>query len=241
MRPLLRFVGSLLFLLGQVLSAAVFGVFAPLFLLLPSLSRARVIGGWARFNLFALRWLCGIRHRVSGLENLPRRPSVIIANHQSAWETLAFQNIFPPQSYILKRELLLLPFFGWGLAANRPIAIDRARKIDALRRLLRESRIRLREGRWLVVFPEGARMPPGRPGKFQVGGVTIAARTGAVIVPVAHNAGRLWPKGGFFKYPGVIDVVVGPPIESHARTPKELNRQVERWIGDHAALLPQSR
>ena len=114
---------------------------------------------------------------------------MLIANHQSAWETLCFQLIFPPQSYILKWQLLWIPFFGWGLAANRPVAINRSQKVRAMEQLLKQGTVRLNEGRWLVVFPEGTRMPPGRPGKFQPGGALVAAKTGAPVVPVAHNAG----------------------------------------------------
>lgn len=236
------FWGSLIFLAGQILSAVLVSLVALLCLPLSSLRRARIIASWARFNIWSLRHLCGLTYEVTGRENIPQRPAVLIANHQSAWETLCLQLIFPPQSYILKAQLLWIPFFGWGLAANRPIAINRARKVRALEQLLTQGQVRLREGRWLVVFPEGSRMPPGRPGKFQSGGAMVAAKSGAPVVPVAHNAGVYWPKNGFRKYPGVVQIHIGPTIESDDKmTPREINAQAEAWIHKTVRALPQAR
>ena len=166
---------------------------------------------------------------------------MLIANHQSAWETLCFQLIFPPQSYILKWQLLWIPFFGWGLAANRPVAINRSQKVRAMEQLLKQGTVRLNEGRWLVVFPEGTRMPPGRPGKFQPGGALVAAKTGAPVVPVAHNAGVFWPKNGFLKHPGVIRVRIGEAIQSKGKKARQINAQAEAWIIEALAALPRSR
>ena len=188
-------------------------------MVVPSLPRARIIAAWARFNIWTLQHLCGITCVVSGAENLPTEPAIIISNHQSAWETLYFQLIFPPQSYILKAQLLWIPFFGWGLAANRPVAINRRKKIKALEQLLKQGAARLNEGRWLVIFPEGTRNPPGAPGKFQPGGAMIAAKTAAPIVPVAHNAGLFWRKKGFLKHPGEIHLIIGKPIPTKNKTP----------------------
>ena len=233
--------GSLLYLAAQAASALLFSPFALLCVVLPSVPRARVIGIWARFNIWTLRVFCGITCEVRGVENIPPRPAVLLANHQSAWETLYFQLVFPPQSYILKSQLLWIPFFGWGLAANRPVAINRAKKIRALEQLLTQGAIRLREGRWVVAFPEGTRMPPGRPGKFQAGGALLAVRSGAPVVPVAHNAGLFWPKNGFLKRRGVIQLRIGAPIESKGRKPQEVNAQAETWVHKTLRELPQSR
>lgn len=237
----MRALRSLIFLLGQILSALLISPIAILCVALPSLLRARIISAWARFNIWSLRRVCGITFQVHGAEHIPARPAVLISNHQSAWETLCFQLIFPPQSYILKWQLLWIPFFGWGLAANRPVAINRSRKIRALEQLRKQGAARLREGRWLVIFPEGTRRPPGRPGEFQAGGAMIAARSGAPVVPVAHNAGVFWPKNGFLKHPGVIQVRIGEVIESEGVKPREIAARAEIWIKQTLATLPQSR
>lgn len=241
MPPPIQALRSLIFLIGQIVSVVLISPLALLSLMLPSLPRARIISSWARFNIWSLKHLCGITCEVTGAENIPDRPAVLISNHQSAWETLYFQLLFPPQSYILKWQLLWIPFFGWGLAANRPVAINRSKKVRALEQLLKQGAIRLNEGRWLVVFPEGTRMPPGRPGTFQPGGTMIAARTGAPVVPVAHNAGVFWPKNGFLKRPGVIRVQIGKAVESRGKKTREINAQVEAWIKDTLRTLPQSR
>jgi len=138
----------------------------------------------------------------------------------------------------LKAQLLWIPLFGWGLAANRPVAINRARKVRALEQLLRQGAARLDEGRWLVVFPEGTRRPPGAPGKFQAGGALVAAKTGAPIVPVAHNAGLFWPKQAFLKKPGVIRMRIGETIDSEGQDARELNARAQRWIVEALRELP---
>ena len=233
-------VRALIFLVGQIISAVLISPVALLCLALPSLPRARIISAWARFNIWSLKHVCGVTCEVTGAENIPKRPAVLISNHQSAWETLYFQLIFPPQSYILKWQLLWIPFFGWGLAANRPVAINRSKKVRALEQLLKQGAARLREGRWVVAFPEGTRMPPGSPGKFQPGGAMLAAKTGAPVVPVAHNAGVFWPKNGFIKHPGVIQMRVGKPIQTTGKKPKQINAQVESWIVETLRELPQT-
>jgi len=197
---------------------------------LPRMLRYRVISGWSRLMLWCLRGLCGISWSVEGREHLPSRPSVILSKHQSAWETLAFQQIFPPQVHVLKRELLWLPFFGWGLALMSPIAIDRGRGMAALRQIARRGKVRLEQGFWVVVFPEGTRVSPGGKRKYQVGGAWLAAHAGAPVVPVAHNAGRVWPRNSFLKFPGKVTVRIGPPIESSGRDPEAINAMAEEWI-----------
>jgi 1-acyl-sn-glycerol-3-phosphate acyltransferase len=204
---------------------------------LPRLARYRIISGWSRCVVWLARWICGIRWQVEGLEHLPDRPAVILSKHQSAWETLAFQMIFPPQVYLLKRELLWIPFFGWGLAAMSPIAIDRARGRAALRQLAARGAERLAQGFWIVVFPEGTRTAPGRRRKYQLGGAWLAARTQAPVVPVAHNAGLRWPRNGFLKRPGLITVRIGPVIDSTGRTPEAINALAETWIEEQQLTL----
>jgi len=204
---------------------------------LPRLARYRIISGWSRCVVWLARWICGIRWQVEGLEHLPDRPAVILSKHQSAWETLAFQMIFPPQVYLLKRELLWIPFFGWGLALMSPIAIDRSRGRAALRQLAARGAERLAQGFWIVVFPEGTRMAPGRRRKYQLGGAWLAARTHAPVVPVAHNAGLCWPRNGFLKRPGLVTVRVGPTIDSAGRTAETVNQLAESWIEDQQREL----
>ena len=204
---------------------------------LPRLARYRVISGWSRLVLWFLRRLCDVRWKVEGREHLPARPSVILAKHQSAWETLAFQSIFPPQVHVLKRELLWIPFFGWGLALMSPIAIDRARGMAALRQIARKGKERLEQGFWIVIFPEGTRVAPGKKRRFQPGGAWLAVHSGAPVVPVAHNAGRVWPRNSFLKYPGNVTVRIGPAIESGGRAPEEITAQAEAWIASQQKAL----
>jgi len=181
----------------------------------------------------------GIQYRVIGAENLPRTPAVILSKHQSAWETLAFQVIFPPQVWVLKRELLWIPFFGWGLALTSPIAIDRSSGSRALKRMVELGRKRLAQGFWITIFPEGTRVQPGKRGKYHLGGAFLAVNCGAPVVPVAHNAGFLWGRGAFLKRPGTVTVEIGAPIDSSAHTPESLNATVEEWIeGRMLALCP---
>ncbi len=221
---------SLCFSLGQVLATLVFAVLALFVAPFPFTVRYRVISQWARFNLWWLALTCNLRYRVEGAENIPARNGIIFCKHQSAWETLALQCIFPPQVWVLKRELLWIPFFGWGLALLEPIAIDRDSPRRALCQLLEQGAQRLAAGRWVVIFPEGTRVPPGEHRPFQSGGALLAARTGYPVVPVSHNAGEYWPRRSFLKYPGTIRVVIGPPIESAGRSAQEINREAEDWI-----------
>ena len=226
-----------LFALALVLVTPPYAAIALLTFPLPPLTRNRIISGWSRMVLWLARVLCGIRWRVEGQEHLPRRPAVILAKHQSAWETMAFQIIFPPQVYLLKRELLWLPFFGWGLALTSPIAIDRSRGTAALRRLVRLGRERLGRGFWVVVFPEGTRIPPGERRRYQPGGAMLAEHSGAPVVPVAHNAGLLWPRNALLKRQGTITVRIGPTIESAGRDAKTINRLAEQWIEEQQKTL----
>ncbi|HUJ86059.1 MAG TPA: lysophospholipid acyltransferase family protein [Burkholderiales bacterium] len=228
---------SSLFALALVLVTPPYAALALLTFALPRLTRSRIISGWSRLVVWLARVLCGIRWRVEGVEHLPGRPAVVLAKHQSAWETMAFQIIFPPQAYLLKRELLWIPFFGWGLALTSPIAIDRSRGTAALRRLVRLGKERLEQGFWVVVFPEGTRIPPGERRKYQPGGAMLAEHSGAPVVPVAHNAGLLWPRNAFRKRPGTVTVRIGPAIDSAGRDAKTINALAEQWIEQQQSSL----
>ena len=204
---------------------------------LPRMLRYRIISGWSRLILWLARVILGIEWRVEGRENLPSRPAVILAKHQSAWETLAFQHIFPPQVHVLKRELLWIPFFGWGLALMSPIAIDRSRGVAALRAIAKRGQQRLDQGFWVVVFPEGTRVAPGESRDYQPGGAWLAAASGAPIVPVAHNAGLFWPRNAFLKRPGTVTIRIGPSIDPRNRDPLTINAMAKEWIEEQQKAL----
>jgi len=221
---------SLLFLLGMGISILLFAPLSVLIFPFPFTMRYRFITQWARFNLWWLEKTCRLSYQVSGQENIPATNAIILCKHQSAWETLALQRIFPPQIWLLKRELLWIPFFGWGLAMLEPIAIDRKSGKKAMRQLLEQGTARLQAGRWVVIFPEGTRMAPGKKGRYAPGGALLAESSGYPVVPVAHNAGEFWPRRGFLKQSGIIQVIIGPVIENKGKSAAEINAAVERWI-----------
>lgn len=221
---------SSLFAAFQIVTTLPFALIALLTFPFDAITRNRIIGNWARINLWALAVICGIRYRVEGAENIPAQACVVLSKHQSAWETLAFQMIFPPQVYVLKRELLWIPFFGWGLAMTSPVAIDRKAGMRALKQMLAQGADRLARGFWIVVFPEGTRIAPGARGAYQTGGAAIAVHAGAPVLPVAHNAGTCWQRHAFRKYPGTITVSIGKPIDSRGRKADALTREVADWI-----------
>jgi 1-acyl-sn-glycerol-3-phosphate acyltransferase len=193
-------------------------------------TRYRVISFWSRIMIWLARLVCGIRWQVRGMENLPGSPAVIMSKHQSAWETMAFQLIFPPLSIVLKKELLRIPFFGWGLALFNPIAIDRGSGREALKQIEAQGREKLEDGFWVLIFPEGTRIAPGQKGKYNIGGAWLAARTATPVVPVAHDAGRFWGRNALVKHPGTITVSIGPAIETAGLNANEVIRRVEDWI-----------
>lgn len=228
---------SLFFSLGYVISTVLFAIPSVLTYPLPFRYRYGFISQWTRFNIWWLRVACGLNFTVEGREHIPAQPSIIFCKHQSAWETLALQLIFPPQVWLLKRELLWIPFFGWGLAMLDPIAIDRKAGRKALKTLLEQGKQRLASGRWVVIFPEGTRVPPGEQREFQLGGAKLAEYSGALVVPVAHNAGHFWPRRSFLKNPGTIRLVVGPAIATAGRTAKQINADAEHWIREQMEQL----
>jgi len=221
---------SSLFALFQAVITPLFAALALLSFPLPAAARYRVVTTWSRLVVAGAEKICGIRYRVLGAENLPPPPFIVLSKHQSAWETLAFQVIFPPQVWVVKRELLWVPFFGWGLAMLSPIAIDRGAGPRALNQLLEQGRERLARRYCIVIFPEGTRIAPGSRGKYQAGGAWLAVKTGTPVLPVAHNAGLLWRRNAFIKRPGLVTVSIGAPIDARQFTPDELNRKVEDWI-----------
>lgn len=227
-----------LFYLGLAAATPVFTLLGLCLLPAPFPRRFAVVSRWAAFNLWWLRVTCNLGFDVTGREHIPAQAAIILCKHQSAWETLALQLVFPAQAWVLKRELLWIPIYGWGLATMNPIAIDRSAGVRALRQLVRQGRQRLERGIWVVIFPEGTRVAPGQRGTYQPGGGMLAAETGRPVVPVAHNAGWFWPRRSFLKRPGRIHMVIGPPIDSTGRSAKEITALAETWIESTVAALP---
>ncbi|MHC8442085.1 MAG: lysophospholipid acyltransferase family protein, partial [Candidatus Eutrophobiaceae bacterium] len=196
---------------------------------------------WTQWTLWWLALCCGVRCQVIGRENIPKQSGVVLCKHQSVWETFMLQFIFHPHIWALKRELLWMPIHGWGLATMHPIAIDRGSPIKALRKILREGEQHIRLGRWVILFPEGTRTAPGQTRKYLPGGALLAQKCACPIVPVAHNAGHLWMRNSFVKKPGTITLVIGKPIDGKAwagKRAEDLNREVQTWIEDTVASLP---
>lgn len=221
---------SLLFLLVQLVWVPIFATLVLFTFPFNPHTRYRFISKLAYSMMWLLRVICGIRMEVRGAENIPQQPCIVMSKHQSAWETFALQTVFPPQVWVLKRELLWLPFFGWGLALTNPIAINRSRGKEAMKQLLSQGKQRLDDGFCVVVFPEGTRMPYGVRGKYKIGGALLGETTGAPVVPVAHNAGKFWAREAFLKHPGTVVMSIGRPIDPQGLKAEEISRQVEEWI-----------
>lgn len=231
---------SLILLLLQLIITPVFALIAILAFPLHPLTRYRLISGWALSMMWLLRVVCGIRMEVKGAENIPAQPAILLCKHQSAWETIALQKVFPPQVWVLKRELLWIPFFGWGLAMTSPIAIKRSDGKAAMKQLLKQGKERLHDGFCVVIFPEGTRIPYGKRGKYKIGGALLGASSGVPVVPIAHNAGRLWGRNAFLKRPGVITMSIGKPINPAGLKADEINHIAEEWIEAEIARMDKT-
>lgn len=193
--------------------------------------RSRVVTTWTDGVVWLLKVICCINYRIEGLENIPKdRSGIIMSKHQSSWETFYLPGRFDRTAIILKRELLYVPFFGWGMAVIDPIMINRSDKSTAMAQIIKKGRECIANGRWILIFPEGTRIPSGHVGKYRLGGARLAAETGAPVLPVAHNAGRYWSKRRFLKRPGTVHLVYGPLIESAGRTPEEILQLTKDWI-----------
>lgn len=234
----MNLIRSLVFAVLQTALTVLFSLVALFSFPFSAHARYRMITRYNRIVIWLAGWMLGIRYVVEGLENLPKRPAIVLAKHQSAWETVAFLFLFPPVSPVIKRELLRIPFFGWAFRLLSPIAIDRSAGREALKQIVSQGKTKLDQGFWVLVFPEGTRVAPGEKGRYGIGGSWLAAETGAPIVPVAHNAGEVWPKNAFVKRPGTVTVRIGPPIETAGKSAAELTRAVESWIETEMARLP---
>jgi len=230
---------SLLFALYQLIVTPIYAILVLLLFWLPRLPRFRFIIGWCWLILFGARWVCGIRHRVIGVENIPPRssPHIVMSKHSSTWETLALNFLFPPLAFVAKKELLSIPFFGWAFSLASPITIDRKAGKDAMQQIAEQGHERLAQGFWIVVYPEGTRIRAGKRAHYKTGGARLALALGIPVVPVAHNAGYLWPKGVLGKRPGTVTVSIGKPIQLDETDMQQLINKVEKWIEDEVTRL----
>ncbi len=231
---------SALFQFGLALSILIWGTLSLCTVVLPYRARYWFISRWCVWINFWLRVTCGLRVEVQGKENVPHGGGVVLAKHQSVWETVALTKWFHPQTWVLKRELLWLPVFGWALALLQPIAIDRGSGPRAMRQVIEQGRRRLADGRWVVVFPEGTRVPAGRKARYRPGGAILAAAAGAPVVPVAHNAGELWPRTSFRIRAGTVHVRIGAPIATGGRRPGDILQEAEAWIESQMPAISEA-
>ena len=231
---------SIIFFILLALSTAV--IATPLVLLAPLMSfsaSSQMAGFWARVNLWLLDKTCNLKHDIKGWENLPDGSAIVMAKHQSAWETLAMRGLFPhKQAWIFKRELLWIPFLGWSLAAIGSISINRSSGRSAMRQVISKGTEKLKAGSLVMIFPEGTRVAPGERKKYGMGGAILAEKSGYPIIPVAHNAGVFWRRRGVKKHPGTVQMVIGEPIDPKGKSANEIIAEVEDWIESTVASLP---
>ena len=235
-----QWLGSIFFTLCLFVSVPFYGTVALLTTPLPRSWTYGVAVAWIDSMFWLLRRLCGLDYRVEGLEHLPKRSSIVLIKHSSAWETLAQLKIFPQQTWVLKRELMWVPILGWVLWLLSPIAIDRRGGGAAVQQVVDQGRERLMAGVWVMVFPEGTRMPAGQTRRYGLSGVLLASAMGLPVIPVAHNAGYYWPRRGWLKRPGTIRVVIGAPIETRGVEPRLVNERAQRWVEDTLARIVPS-
>jgi 1-acyl-sn-glycerol-3-phosphate acyltransferase len=209
--------------------------------LFPVHTRYKLCTLWTRSSIWSARVICGIRWKVEGWDNLPDAPAIVLPKHQSTWETFWLPSFLPRDlTFVYKRELNLLPFFGWGIASTQMISIDRSKGQDAFEQVVEQGADRLGRGWWIVIFPEGTRTRPGSTRRYKTGGPRLAVRTGALALPIAVNSGECWPKNGLLR-PGVITVSIGKPIDPKGKSPEEVGALVESWIETEMRRLAPHR
>ena len=231
----MQWLGSLAFTIFLFLWTGFYAVsFVIVGLFMPFRTRFALARGWARPLLAALRLCCGLGYRIEGAERMPSGNHIALIKHSSSWETFAQVVLVPPHVWVLKRELMWVPFLGWALWLMRAISINRGAGHAAVRSVREQGRKRLAEGEWIVIFPEGTRMAPGETRRYGISGALVAAESGRLIVPIAHDAGYYWPRRGLYKKRGTIRVVIGPPIVAAGRDPREVNAEAQQWIEAHS-------
>jgi len=227
------FIRSLIFTIYSATAIVLYSCLCIVSFLFPLHYRHALIRSYLRMTIYLLKKLCYINYSVEGLENIPKKEvGIVLSKHQSTWETFFLPLIFHDPAIIVKKELLWVPFFGWGLASTDPISINRSAKSSAMQQIITKGRKSLEDGRWVLVFPEGTRVAPGVIGQYKLGGARLATATGYPVIPVAHNAGRCWPRRRFIKRPGTIRLVIGPVIETTGRTADEVLKLAKGWIED---------
>lgn len=226
----MQLIRSLLFTTFLFVSTFFYAIAVLLFGWLPPQKLYGFARSWSKAQLWMLEKLCGLRCIVKGREHIPAGAHISMWRHSSAWETIAQASIFPQQSWVLKRELMWIPMVGWAMSRLKPIAINRKAGTTAVNQVVEQGKQRLAEGMWVLIFPEGTRVAEGEQRKYGISGALLASRAGCKVVPVAHDAGRYWPRRGWLKRAGVIRVHIGPPIDAAGRDPRELNEEVRRWI-----------
>jgi 1-acyl-sn-glycerol-3-phosphate acyltransferase len=235
------FLRSLIFWVCVILITIPTGIILPAFTLLPASVRFFTVRQWWRAFMWLARYIVGVKMVVKGRENIPAHPVLVLSKHESAWETVGLQSIFVPGVFVLKKELLKIPFFGWGLAALGMIAIDRDGGRKALQKLFEQGKARLEANIWVIVFPEGTRVPPGEHVRYKSGAAYLALKTGTPVLPVAHNAADVWPKKAFHICPGTITVSIGPLIATQGQKDAQLNTTVETWIENEMRVIAPHR
>ena len=201
---------------------------------------------WLRMAVWGAKVICGIRYEVLGMEHLPsansNSPIILLPKHQSTWETFAVPTVMPhPLAYVFKRELIYIPFFGWAMARLDMIHIDRSKRSEAFNLVAARGRELMAQGNWVIMFPEGTRIPVGQAGHYKTGGTRLAIATGASVVPIAHNAGEVWPRKAFIKRPGLVTISIGKPISPEGHTPESLMLEVQQWIEAEMRVLAPHR
>ena len=247
MSKVILYIRASLFWVGFAFSTLLTGLISPFLLPFSHEASYKILVPWTSFNLWWINVTCGVKYNLIGKENIDlKRNGIILANHQSTWETLLIPSIFPPVSWVLKRELFKIPFFGWALARVKPIAIDREAGSSAVDQVKTKGKGRLDEGNWVCIFPEGTRVNPGETKRYRMGGALLAAYCaensedgeGYPVYPLAHNAGECWPRHSYIKRPGTITVVIGKPFSVKDLEPGGINDKVQRWIEAEVEKMP---
>jgi 1-acyl-sn-glycerol-3-phosphate acyltransferase len=238
LRNLTLFLRSLLFMLVMIVATVVWACVCFFAAPLPYNKRFWVTSRWNVFIIWCAKTICGIRYEVRGRENLPDAQAIVLSKHQSAWETIfLLPNLTRPLVYVFKKEIMYIPFFGWAMYLLRMIPIDRRDGKNAFKHVVEIGRRRLVDGQWIIMFPEGTRIPVGQKGKYKSGGTRLAVETNTVVIPIAHNSGECWPKQSFLKRPGVITVSIGKPISPDGHTADSMMQEVENWIESEMRVI----
>lgn len=232
------FIRSLIFMIVMVVATVIWAPISMLFAFLPYNQRYYVTSRWNVFIIWAAKVICGIHYERRGWENFPDEPAILLAKHQSAWETIFLLMATPrPLVFVFKKEITYIPFFGWAISLLRMIPIDRSKGKDAFAQVVTHGKKRLADGQWIIMFPEGTRIAVGKKGTYKGGGARLAVETNTQVVPIALNSGECWPKNSFIKKPGTVTVSVGKPISSEGKTAPELMLEVEQWIEDEMRVI----